>query len=99
MESAETATRNMLSDGRLQHLVNRTVSIATAESASLKWSDVIALMESFVKVVRKVPGSVPAYDIFFQLRLRAPLRDVTPICFRFMKNVEPAEMKEKLRQV
>ncbi|EER05024.1 hypothetical protein Pmar_PMAR009203 [Perkinsus marinus ATCC 50983] len=81
VESAETATRNMLSDGRLQHLVNRTVSIATAESASLKWSDVIALMESFVK-----------------LRLRAPLRDVTPICFRFMKNVEPAEMKEKLRQ-
>ncbi|EER02814.1 hypothetical protein Pmar_PMAR007570 [Perkinsus marinus ATCC 50983] len=81
VESAETATRNMLSDGRLQHLVNRTVSIATVESASLKWSDVIALMESFVK-----------------LRLRAPLRDVTPICFRFMKNVEPAEMREKLRQ-
>ncbi|KAF4686509.1 hypothetical protein FOZ60_005102 [Perkinsus olseni] len=81
---AEAATRNMLSDGRLQHLVNRTVSVATAEGSSLEWTDVLDLMEAFVK-----------------LRLRAPLRDVTPLCFRFMNipegsAVDPKEMERKL---
>ncbi|KAF4714010.1 hypothetical protein FOZ63_011037 [Perkinsus olseni] len=81
---AEAATRNMLSDGRLQHLVNRTVSVATAEGSSLEWTDVLDLMEAFVT-----------------LRLRAPLRDVTPLCFRFMNipedsTVDPKEMERKL---
>ncbi|KAF4655229.1 hypothetical protein FOL47_009537 [Perkinsus chesapeaki] len=83
IDISETATRNMLSDGRLQHLINRTVSVANAHSADLKWEDILDFMEAFVK-----------------LRLRAPLRDIAPICFRYISaenNVtDGSEMQERL---